>query len=114
MKRKRTTLAVAAVATAALLTGGTAAAFASSASGSEAPVKAPKVTAEQALKAVEGHGTVVSLDLDDDAPEGKQSWEVELVKDGTTQEWTVDGTTAKAAQEKPDADDADDASDKDD
>lgn len=122
MKRN---LIIATVTAAALLTGGTAAAFASSAD-DEAPSKAThtatqvdddrddasdtvqgvKVTAEQALKAVANHGTVVSLELDDD--DNKKSWDVEIVtKDGKTQDWTVDAQTAKATQDE-DTDDSDD------
>ncbi|MEU0276498.1 PepSY domain-containing protein [Streptomyces sp. NPDC006307] len=109
MKRN---LIVAAVTAAALLTGGTAAAFAASAD-EEAPAQArhsaPKVTAEQALKSVAGHGTVVSLDLDDD---GATTWDVEvLTKDGKVQEWTVDATTAKATQDQDDHQDQDDDQD---
>ncbi|MFF8287743.1 PepSY domain-containing protein [Streptomyces sp. NPDC016309] len=78
---------IATVTAAALLTGGTAAAFAAT-SDDDAPVQRPAVTAEQALKAVAAHGTVVSLELDDDG----RSWDVELVtKDGGTRDWTVDG-----------------------
>ncbi|QGV78457.1 PepSY domain-containing protein [Streptomyces ficellus] len=103
MKRN---LIIATVTTAALLTGGTAAAFAATGD-DDAPVKAPKVTAEQALKAAASHGTVVSLDLDGD-DNGKQAWDVEvLTKDGKTQDWTVDAVTAKATQDK-DTDDQDD------
>ncbi|MFV0127726.1 PepSY domain-containing protein [Streptomyces sp. HMX112] len=127
MKRN---LIIATVATAALLTGGTAAAFAASADDDapadtgrtaasapaadsdndddrdEAPdasdtaeaqrsLKDAKVTAGEALKAVAGHGTVLSLDLD-----GK-SWEVELVtKDGKLQDWDVDATTARATRDQ--------------
>lgn len=123
MKRN---LIIATVTAAALLTGGTAAAFASSA-GDEAPAKthhtatqvdddrddtveAPKVTAEEALKAVASHGTVVSLDLDDD--DKKQSWDVEvLTKNGKVQDWTVDAQTAKATQDKGDSDDSGDSDD---
>ncbi|MDN3294454.1 PepSY domain-containing protein [Streptomyces ficellus] len=100
MKRN---LIIATVTTAALLTGGTAAAFASSGD-DEAPqaVKTTTVTAEQALKAVSPHGTVVSLDLEDKA------WDVEVVtKDGKIQEWNVDAKTAKATQDT-DQDDSDD------
>ncbi|RST14924.1 hypothetical protein E2C00_20595 [Streptomyces sp. WAC05374] len=124
MKRN---ILIATVTAAALLTGGTAAAFASSAD-DEAPAKTTRtatqvdddrddasgagearsavqgveVTADEALKAVAGHGTVVSLDLDDeDDNGGKKSWDVELVtKDGKNQEWTVDARTAKATQDK--------------
>ncbi|MEU7279494.1 PepSY domain-containing protein [Streptomyces sp. NPDC045431] len=118
MKRN---LIIATVTAAALLTGGTAAAFAASTDedapkgsqtatqvvtddhDAESTLKAPKVTAEQALKSVAGHGTVVSLDLDDDDDTGRLNWDVELLtKDGKVQEWTVDATTAKAAQDRDD------------
>ncbi|ORT55496.1 PepSY domain-containing protein [Streptomyces sp. CB03238] len=116
MKRN---LIIATVTAAALLTGGTAAAFASSAD-DKAPSKAPhtatqvdddrddasdaeeaqravqgiKVTADEALKAVANHGTVVSLELDD------RSWDVELLaKDGKVQDWDVDAQTGKATQD---------------
>ncbi|MCK8677492.1 PepSY domain-containing protein [Streptomyces lichenis] len=101
---------VIATVTAALLAGGTATAFAVADGADQGPAKtaqsAPKVTAEQALKAVADRGQVVSLDLDDDG--GKQAWDVELLKDGKVQDWTVDATTAKATQDKADADDAND------
>ncbi|MEU6484329.1 PepSY domain-containing protein [Streptomyces sp. NPDC046887] len=108
---------VIATVTAALLAGGTASALAvqGSAKTEQTAPSTPKVSAEQALKAVADRGQVVSLDLDDD--HGKQAWDVELVKDGKTQDWTVDATTAKATQDKADAadhdDDADDANDND-
>ncbi|MET9801229.1 PepSY domain-containing protein [Streptomyces sp. NPDC006368] len=110
MKRN---LIIATVTAAALLTGGTAAAFAVS-TDDEAPeprrtVQGVKVTADEALKAVANHGTVISLDLDDDTDDGgEKSWDVELLtKDGKVQEWTVDATTAKATQDKDDDDSAD-------
>ncbi|GAA2466297.1 PepSY domain-containing protein [Streptomyces lavendulocolor] len=106
MKRN---LIIATVAAAALLTGGTAAAFATTSEDGDAPVKAPKVTAQQALDAVAPHGTVLSLDLDDDgAGDGGAgpAWDVELLtKDGRTQDWTVDAQTAKAKQDTSDAPD---------
>ncbi|MEU0663264.1 PepSY domain-containing protein [Streptomyces lavendulocolor] len=104
MKRN---LIIATVAAAALLTGGTAAAFATTSEDGEAPVKAPKVTAQQALDAVAPHGTVLSLDLDDDGDAGSgPAWDVELLtKDGKTQDWTVDAQTAKAKQDTSDASD---------
>ncbi|WP_336318673.1 PepSY domain-containing protein [Streptomyces lavendofoliae] len=105
MKRN---LIIATVAAAALLTGGTAAAFATASQDGDAPVKAPEVTARQALDAVAPHGTVLSLDLDDDG-DAKPAWDVELLtKDGKTQDWTVDARTAKA---KPDTSDASGTSD---
>jgi uncharacterized membrane protein YkoI len=104
MKRN---LIIATVAAAALLTGGTAAAFATTSEDGDAPVKAPKVTAQQALDAVAPHGTVLSLDLDDDGDAGSgPAWDVELLtKDGKTQDWTVDAQTAKAKQDTSDASD---------
>jgi uncharacterized membrane protein YkoI len=104
MKRN---LIIATVAAAALLTGGTAAAFATTSEDGDAPVKAPKVTAQQALDAVAPHGTVLSLDLDDDGDAGSgPAWDVELLtKDGRTQDWTVDAQTAKAKQDTSDASD---------
>ncbi|MGA5408077.1 PepSY domain-containing protein [Streptomyces lavendulocolor] len=108
MKRN---LIIATVAATALLTGGTAAAFATTSEDGDAPVKAPKVTAQQALDAVAPHGTVLSLDLDDDGDGGAGSgsgpaWDVELLtKDGKTQDWTVDAQTAKAKQDTSDASD---------
>ncbi|MER7106661.1 PepSY domain-containing protein [Streptomyces sp. NPDC000229] len=105
MKRN---LIIATVTAAALLTGGTAVAFASSTDEeAQRAVQGVKVTADEALKAVAGHGTVVSLELDDDS---NKTWDVELVtKDGKAQDWTVDATTAKATQDKDtDQDDSDD------
>ncbi|MGA5559384.1 PepSY domain-containing protein [Streptomyces lavendulocolor] len=103
MKRN---LIIATVAAAALLTGGTAAAFATTSEDGDAPVKAPKVTAQQALDAVAPHGTVLSLDLDDDGAGSGPAWDVELLtKDGKTQDWTVDAQTAKAKQDTSDASD---------
>ncbi|MFJ8585268.1 PepSY domain-containing protein [Streptomyces sp. NPDC093595] len=119
MKRN---LIIATVTAAALVTGGTAAAFAAA---DEAPSQPPhavaqsddrddaadassdaeeardavrgtEVTAAEALRAVAGHGTVISLELDDD---GTKAWDVELLtKDGAVQDWTVDAKTAKAAK----------------
>ncbi|WP_073754392.1 PepSY domain-containing protein [Streptomyces sp. CB03234] len=120
MKRN---IVIATVTAAALLTGGTAAAFASSADDAapskvhhaatqvdddrddasdadeaQRAVQGIKVTADEALKAVANHGTVVSLDLDDD--DNRKSWDVELLtKDGKVQDWDVDAQTGKAAQD---------------
>ncbi|MGA5165645.1 MULTISPECIES: PepSY domain-containing protein [Streptomyces] len=103
MKRN---LIIATVAAAALFTGGTAAAFATTSEDGDAPVKAPKVSAQQALDAVAPHGTVLSLDLDDDGAGSGPAWDVELLtKDGKTQDWTVDAQTAKAKQDTSDASD---------
>ncbi|MGA4863943.1 hypothetical protein ACPB9J_14990 [Streptomyces lavendulocolor] len=115
MKRN---LIIATVAAAALLTGGTAAAFATTSEDGDAPVKAPKVTAQQALDAVAPHGTVLSLDLDDDGDGGAGSgpaWDVELLaKDGKTQDWTVDAQTAKAKAKQDSSDASDDSNGRDD
>ncbi|MFF9867016.1 PepSY domain-containing protein [Streptomyces sp. NPDC013953] len=120
MKRN---LIIATVTAAALVTGGTAAAFAvaeetpskphhavaqsgddrddaadaaSDAEEARDALRGTEVTAAEALRAVAGRGTVTSLELDDD---GARTWDVELVtKDGTVQDWTVDAKTAKAVQ----------------
>lgn len=137
MKRN---LIIATVTAAALVTGGTAAAFAAADEAPSQPhhavaqsdddrddaadassdaeeardaVRGTEVTAAEALRAVAGHGTVISLELDDD---GAKAWDVELLtKDGSVQDWTVDAKTAKAVQDKEqDTDgDADAGSDED-
>ncbi|TDT38411.1 peptidase YpeB-like protein [Streptomyces sp. BK208] len=86
-----------------------------------AALKGTSVDAAEAAKAAARHGTVLSVELDEDGHhgDGKPAWEVETRaagKDG--QDWRVDPGTGKVtadraqdAQGSQDPDDADDADD---
>ncbi|MFE9704094.1 PepSY domain-containing protein [Streptomyces sp. NPDC005930] len=89
-----------------------------------AALKGTSVDAAEAAKAAAGHGTVLSVELDEDGHhgDGRPAWEVETRaagKDG--QDWRVDPGTGKVtadraqdAQGSQDSDDAGDADDSDD
>ncbi|MGV9280846.1 PepSY domain-containing protein [Streptomyces sp. NPDC003730] len=92
-----------------------------------AALKGTSVDAAEAAKAAAGHGTVLSVELDEDGHhgDGKPAWEVETRaagKDGQDgRDWRVDTGTGKVtadraqdAQGTQDSDDAGDADDADD
>ncbi|MEU9642108.1 PepSY domain-containing protein [Streptomyces sp. NPDC048188] len=89
-----------------------------------AALKGTSVDAAEAAKAAAGHGTVLSVELDEDGHhgDGKPAWEVETRaagKDGRDgRDWRVDpGTgkvTADRAQDAQGSQDSDDAGDADD
>ncbi|MFF8608358.1 PepSY domain-containing protein [Streptomyces sp. NPDC015346] len=122
MKRKRN-IVIATVAAAAVVCGGTAAAFADADGGrddrdAQAQVRQAKVTATQAIDAAlkAQPGTVVSADLDmDDTDDDRdrdrddRGWEVDILGQGTTSYTVhVDATTGKVLGTETDKDDAQD------
>ncbi|MFD6188300.1 PepSY domain-containing protein [Streptomyces sp. NPDC060275] len=79
-----------------------------------AALKGASVDAAEAAKAAAGHGTVTSVELDEDGyrGDGKPAWEVETHASGTgEQDWRVDPKTGKVTADR--ADDAHDADDSD-
>ena len=89
-----------------------------------AALKGTSVDAAQAAKAAAGHGTVTSVELDDDGDHGngKPAWEVETHASGKgEQDWRVDPKTGKVTADRSDgahgshdSDDADDSGSSDD
>ncbi|MET8667424.1 PepSY domain-containing protein [Streptomyces tendae] len=86
-----------------------------------AALKDTSVDAAEAAKAAAGHGTVTSVELDDDGDhgDGKPAWEVETHASGKgEQDWRVDPKTGKVTADRSDEahgshdsdDDADDGS----
>ncbi|MFJ8541169.1 PepSY domain-containing protein [Streptomyces sp. NPDC093586] len=70
-----------------------------------AALKGTSVDAAEAAKAAAGHGTVTSVELDDDGHhgDGKAAWEAETRSSGTAeQEWRVDAGTGKVTADHPD------------
>ncbi|MGH3312886.1 MAG: PepSY domain-containing protein [Streptomyces sp.] len=66
-----------------------------------------QLSAAEAARAAAAHGTVTSVDLEDDAK--KPAWEVETLKNGKEHELTVDTKTGKVTQERNDeSEDTDD------
>jgi uncharacterized membrane protein YkoI len=65
-----------------------------------------------AAKAAAGHGTVTSVELDDDGGhgDGKAAWEVETRTSGKAeQDWRVDAKTGKVTADRPDDSGSDDS-----
>ncbi|WP_333757883.1 PepSY domain-containing protein [Streptomyces sp. ISBFB 2968] len=89
-----------------------------------AALKGASVDAAEAAKAAAGHGTVTSVELDDDGDrgDGRPSWEVETRASGEGgQDWRVDLKTGKVTADRSDeahgshdSDDADDSGSSDD
>ncbi|MFF0704544.1 PepSY domain-containing protein [Streptomyces tendae] len=86
-----------------------------------AALKGTSVDAAEAAKAAAGHGTVTSVELDDDGDhgDGRPAWEVETHASGKgEQDWRVDPKTGKVTADRSDEahgshdsdDDADDGS----
>ncbi|MFE1240247.1 PepSY domain-containing protein [Streptomyces tendae] len=83
-----------------------------------AALKGTSVDAAEAAKAAAGHGTVTSVELDDDGDhgDGKAAWEVETHASGKgEQDWRVDPKTGKVTADRSDdahgSHDSDDAGD---
>ncbi|MFI1759013.1 PepSY domain-containing protein [Streptomyces sp. NPDC020571] len=76
-------------------------------------LKGTSVDAAEAAKAAAGHGTVTSVELDEDGyrGDGKPAWEVETHASGKGgQDWRVDPKTGKVTADRShDSDDADDS-----
>ena len=71
-----------------------------------AALKNATVTAEQAARAAESKGTVVSVDLDDDGDD--RAWETETrASGGDEREWTVDLKSATVTADRDDDSDDD-------
>lgn len=89
-----------------------------------AALKGASVDAAEAAKAAAGHGTVTSVELDDDGDhgDGRPAWEVETRASGEGgQDWRVDLKTGKVTADRSDeahgshdSDDADDSGSSDD
>ncbi|MFF9099983.1 PepSY domain-containing protein [Streptomyces rubrogriseus] len=89
-----------------------------------AALKGASVDAAEAAKAAAGHGTVTSVELDEDGHygDGKPAWEVETHASGKgEQDWRVDPKTGKVTADRSDgahgshdSDDADDSGSSDD
>ncbi|MFE0801990.1 PepSY domain-containing protein [Streptomyces sp. NPDC058812] len=70
-----------------------------------AALKGSSVDAAEAAKAAAGHGTVTSVELDDDGHygDGKAAWEVETRSSGKAeQDWRVDLKTGKVTADRSD------------
>ncbi|MFD8430055.1 MULTISPECIES: PepSY domain-containing protein [Streptomyces] len=82
-----------------------------------AALKGTSVDAAEAAKAAAGHGTVTSVELDEDGHygDGKPAWEVETHTSGKgEQEWRVDPRTGEVtADRSPGSDDSHDSEDAD-
>ncbi|MEU6103526.1 PepSY domain-containing protein [Streptomyces flaveolus] len=77
-----------------------------------AALKGTSVDAADAAQAAAGHGTVTSVELDDDGDhrEGGAAWEVETRTSGKAeQDWRVDGKTGKVTADRPDDSGSDDS-----
>ncbi|MET7319863.1 PepSY domain-containing protein [Streptomyces sp. NPDC005549] len=78
-------------------------------------LRGASVDAAEAAKAAAGHGTVTSIELDEDGyrGDGKPAWEVETHASGKGgQDWRVDPKTGKVTADRShDSDDADDSRD---
>jgi uncharacterized membrane protein YkoI len=78
-----------------------------------AALKGTSVDAAEAARDAAGHGTVTSVELDDDGDGA--AWEVETRASGKAgQDWRVDGKTGKVTPDRPDdsgSDDSDSGSD---
>ncbi|MFD5649603.1 PepSY domain-containing protein [Streptomyces sp. NPDC127039] len=89
-----------------------------------AALKGASVDAAEAAKAAAGHGTVTSVELDEDGDhgDGRPAWEVETHASGKgEQDWRVDPKTGKVTADRSDdshdsgnADGSDDSQDSDD
>ncbi|MBH5132229.1 PepSY domain-containing protein [Streptomyces sp. PU10] len=89
-----------------------------------AALKGASVDAAEAAKATAGHGTVTSVELDEDGHygDGKPAWEVETHTSGKGErDWRVDPKTGKVTADRShdsgasrDSDDSDDSHDSDD
>ncbi|WP_134653730.1 PepSY domain-containing protein [Streptomyces sp. H23] len=89
-----------------------------------AALKGAPVDAAEAAKATAGHGTVTSVELDEDGHygDGKPAWEVETHTSGKGErDWRVDPKTGKVTADRShdsgasrDSDDSDDSHDSDD
>ncbi|GGQ50202.1 PepSY domain-containing protein [Streptomyces flaveolus] len=77
-----------------------------------AALKGTSVDAAEAARAAAGHGTVTSVELDDDGDhgDGRAAWEVETRTSGKAeQDWRVDGKTGKVTADRPDDSGSDDS-----
>ncbi|MCG8964476.1 PepSY domain-containing protein [Streptomyces sp. CL12-4] len=76
-----------------------------------AALKGTSVDAAGAAKAAAGHGTVTSVELDDDGDHGGgAAWEVDTRTSGKAeQDWRVDGKTGKVTADRPDDSGSDDS-----
>jgi len=76
-----------------------------------AALKGTSVDAAEAAKAAAGHGTVTSVELDDDDHGGgRAAWEVDTRTSGKAeQDWRVDGKTGKVTADRPDDSGSDDS-----
>ncbi|MFJ9197816.1 PepSY domain-containing protein [Streptomyces flaveolus] len=76
-----------------------------------AALKGTSVDAAEAAKAAAGHGTVTSVELDDDDHGGGRAvWEVGTRASGKAeQDWRVDGKTGKVTADRPDDSGSDDS-----
>ncbi|MYR45274.1 PepSY domain-containing protein [Streptomyces sp. SID5910] len=77
-----------------------------------AALKGTSVDAAEAARAASGHGTVTSVELDDDGDhgDGKPAWEVETHASGKAeQDWRVDAKSGKVTADRPDHSDSDHA-----
>ncbi|MFG3107617.1 PepSY domain-containing protein [Streptomyces tendae] len=75
-----------------------------------AALKGTSVDAAEAAKAAAGHGTVTSVELDDDGDhgDGRPAWEVETHASGKgEQDWRVDPKTGKVTADRSDHSDND-------
>lgn len=82
-----------------------------------AALKGSSVDAAEAAKAAAGHGTVTSVELDDDGHygDGKAAWEVETRSSGKAeQDWRVDLKTGKVTADRSHDSHSDSDSDSDD
>ncbi|MFJ6075690.1 PepSY domain-containing protein [Streptomyces sp. NPDC093065] len=86
-----------------------------------AALKGTSVDAAEAAGATAGHGTVTSVELDEDGlhGDGRPAWEVETHASGKgEQDWRVDPRTGKVTADRPhgsdDSEDSDDSHDSDD
>ncbi|MFF9453091.1 PepSY domain-containing protein [Streptomyces flaveolus] len=76
-----------------------------------AALEGTAVDAAEAAKAAAGHGTVTSVELDDDDHGGGRTvWEVDTRTSGKAeQDWRVDGKTGKVTADRPDDSGSDDS-----
>ncbi|MEU9593065.1 PepSY domain-containing protein [Streptomyces sp. NPDC048193] len=74
-------------------------------------LKGTSVDAAGAARAAAGHGTVTSVELDDDGDDGGRAvWEAETRAPGKAErDWLVDAKTGKVTAERPDHSDSDDS-----